>query len=115
MDTGLTQRPQRDSHPSQELVPELQVAGVPQVHPDHKPQRTVQPEEAPYVQHRREEPKRLCGLTSAPACRRPPLQRRTDAWCSSAVASPGNGSRVRGVHTEHGDSTTWLINRSTLF
>lgn len=36
MDPSLTQDPERDAYPSQELVAELQVAGVPQIHPGGK-------------------------------------------------------------------------------
>lgn len=36
MHSSLAQNPQRDSHPTQELVPKLQVAGIPQIHPEHK-------------------------------------------------------------------------------
>lgn len=35
---SLTQDPERDTHPSQELVAKLQVAGVPQVHPEKREQ-----------------------------------------------------------------------------
>lgn len=42
VDPSLTQDPEGNTHTSQELVPELQVAGVPQIHPEHKPQGAVQ-------------------------------------------------------------------------
>lgn len=34
--SGLTQDPQGHTHTSQKLIPKLQIAGVPQVHPEHK-------------------------------------------------------------------------------
>lgn len=36
MDPILTQDPERNAHTSQELIPKLQVAGVPQIHPEQK-------------------------------------------------------------------------------
>lgn len=49
VDPSLTQNPERNTHTSQELIPELQVTGVPQIHPEHKPQ--VRIFKRPHVQH----------------------------------------------------------------
>lgn len=40
--SGLTQDPQGHTHTSQKLIPKLQIAGVPQVHPEHKEHGTDQ-------------------------------------------------------------------------
>lgn len=39
--SGLTQNPQGNAHASQKLIPKLQVAGVPQFHPEDKPHGAV--------------------------------------------------------------------------
>lgn len=36
VDPSLTQDPERNSHTPQELIPKLQVAGIPQIHPEHR-------------------------------------------------------------------------------
>lgn len=41
VDSSLTKDPERNPHASQELSAELQIAGVPQVDPEHKPEGTV--------------------------------------------------------------------------
>lgn len=91
VDPSLTQDPERDAHPSQELVPELQVAGVPQIHPG-KQSTGLNPAEW-FKRQQRRASCRHAALTSTWVCPHLLPQHQTAALCSLTAASPGNGDK----------------------
>lgn len=88
VDPSLTQDPERDAHPSQELVSELQVAGVPQIHPGKK-STGLNPAEW-FKGQQRGDSCRRAALTSTWVCPHLLPQHQTAALCSLMAASPGN-------------------------
>lgn len=94
VDPSLTQDPERNTHTSQELIPELQVAGVPQIHPDHKTKHRPQLKHGKSFRGRSVQHWHWChGLTSVPAYQRLLLQHQTAALCSLMAVSPRNADR----------------------
>lgn len=83
--TSLAQDPQRDAHASQEFVPELQIAGVPQIHPDHQSCVKVIPGRRHKWRHNVVQ-QESNSLTSALVCQHPPLQHQTASLCSLMAA-----------------------------
>lgn len=91
VDPSLTQDPERDAHPSQELVSKLQVAGVPQIHPGKK-STGLNPAEW-FKRQQRRASCRHAALTSTWVCPHLLPQHQTAALCSLTAASPANGGK----------------------